>query len=171
MMKSTNKIKKPKVKLITSMMKNKTQRCSWSSIVVTLRKLKWMLFLLSLRHQLHLKMLLFLSDNASDIHKALEKFGKFKWLGCAGHHTNLIAQVDFKNVVTAARLVRKCKKIVEHIKHSTNSTNLLIEYENILKLPLLKVLQENNTRWWSILILVDSFILIIEAVLAVLAKK
>ena len=42
------------------------------------------------------KNLTFLSDNASDIHKALEKLGKYQWLGCAGHHTNLIAQVGFK---------------------------------------------------------------------------
>ena len=57
--------------------------------------------------------------------------GNYNWLGCAGHHTNLIAQAGFKNVAAAARLVRKCKKIVEHIKHSSRATYLLIEYENI----------------------------------------
>ena len=106
-----------------------------------------------------------------DIYKDLEKLSMYQWLGCAGHHTNLIAQAGFKNVVTAARLVKKCKKIVEHIKHSTNSTNLLIEYEKILELPLLKVLQENNTRWWSILIMLERLIKIVDAVNGVLAMQ
>ena len=49
--------------------------------------------------------MIFLSDNASDIHKALEKLGKYQWLGCAGHHTNLIAQAGFKNIQSAAKIV------------------------------------------------------------------
>ena len=52
----------------------------------------------------------FLSDNACDIHKALEKLGKFQWLGCAGHHTNLIAQAGFKNVVAAEKLLKNARK-------------------------------------------------------------
>ena len=63
--------------------------------------------------------LTFTSDNASDISKALKTLGKYRWFGCAGHHLNLIAQAGFKQVQSAASLVKKCKKIVEHIKSST----------------------------------------------------
>ena len=62
--------------------------------------------------------LTFTSDNASDISKAIMKIGQFVWFGCAGHHLNLIAQAGFKQVHAAAALVKKCKRIVEHIKSS-----------------------------------------------------
>ena len=109
--------------------------------------------------------------NASDIHKALETLGKYEWVGCAGYHTNLIAQAGFKNVQSATRIVRKCKKIVEHIKHSTNSTNMLITYQKQLELPLLKVLQENSKRWWAILIMLEKLLDIAYHVNAVLAYQ
>ena len=52
----------------------------------------------------------FTTDNASDITKAIKKIGKYSWFGCAGHHLNLIAQAGFKQVQSAASLVKKCKK-------------------------------------------------------------
>ena len=97
------------------------------------------------------------SDNASDITKAI-RIGQFIWFGCAGHHLNLIAQAGFKQVMPAASLVKKCKKIVEHIKSSTPSSYLLVSLQEELELPLLRVLQENNTRWWSILLMMQSIL-------------
>ena len=44
---------------------------------------------------------------------------------------------------------------MEHIKSSGPAAYLLIEYQKEFELPVLKVLQENNTRWWSILIMMD----------------
>ena len=75
--------------------------------------------------------------------------------GCADLHLNLIAQAGFKQVAPAATLVKKCKQIVEHIRSSGPATYLLIRYQQELELPLHKVLQENNTRWWSILIMMN----------------
>ena len=40
------------------------------------------------------KDLTFISDNASDIIKALK--GRYQWLGCAAHHTNLVNKEGFK---------------------------------------------------------------------------
>ena len=54
--------------------------------------------------------LTFTSDNAGDISKALKKLGKYRWFGCAGHHLNLIAQAGFKQVQSAASLVKKNAK-------------------------------------------------------------
>ena len=95
------------------------------------------------------------SDNASDITKAI-RCGQFIWFGCAGHHLNLIAQAGFKQVLPAASLVKKCKKIVEHIKSSTPSSYMLLSLQEELELPEHRVLQENNTRWWSILMMMQS---------------
>ena len=88
----------------------------------------------------------FTTVNGSDITKAIKKIGKYSWFGCAGHHLNLIAQAGFKQVSTAASLVKKCKQIVEHIRSSLLASYLLISYQQELELPLHKVLQENNTR-------------------------
>ena len=38
----------------------------------------------------------FITDNASDIGKAIKTIGGFPWFGCAGHHLNLVAQAGFK---------------------------------------------------------------------------
>ena len=76
----------------------------------------------------------FTSDNAGDISKALKTLGKYKWFGCAGHHLNLIAQAGFKECQSAAALVNKCQKIVEHIKLSTPAHYLLIKYQEVLEL-------------------------------------
>ena len=97
----------------------------------------------------------FVSDNASDITKALSRIGGYQRFGCAGHHLNLVGQAGFKQVQAAASLVKRCKQIVEHIKSSGPANYLLIEYQKDFEMPLLKVLQQNNTRWWSILIMME----------------
>ena len=77
----------------------------------------------------------------------------------------------FKQVPSAASLVKKCKQIVEHIRSSGPATYLLIKYQQELELPLLKVLQENNTRWWTILIMMKRIMENIDAITLTLAKK
>ena len=90
--------------------------------------------------------LTFVSDNASDINKALSGIGGYERFGCAAHHLNLVGQAGFKQVKAAANLVKRCKRVVEHIRSSTPASYLLIEYQKEFEMPLLKVLQENNTR-------------------------
>ena len=51
--------------------------------------------------------LTFVSDNAADISKALRVKGQFNWVGCAGHHTNLVVKEAFKKVSPAAQLLKK----------------------------------------------------------------
>ena len=53
----------------------------------------------------HSHKLMFTSDNAADISKALK--GKYQWLGCAAHHINLIIKEGFKKNETAALLLKK----------------------------------------------------------------
>ena len=60
----------------------------------------------------------FVSDNAGDIKKALSVNGHFNWVGCAGHHLNLVVKEAFKKVRPAAELRRKCKLVVQTINHS-----------------------------------------------------
>ena len=74
-----------------------------------------------------------------------------------------------KQVEPAAKLVKKCKRVVEHIKSSGPAAYLLIEYQKEFELPLLKVLQENNTRWWSILIMMERILLNFHPITVTLA--
>ena len=113
----------------------------------------------------------FTSDNASAISNAIKKLGRYVWFGCAGHHLNLIAQAGFKQVPGAALLVKKCKKIVEHIRSSVPASYMLVKYQEELELPLHRVMQENNTRWWSILLMMQSLMDNINAITLVLAHN
>ena len=45
---------------------------------------------------------------------------------------------------------------MEHIKSSTPSSYMLLSLQEELELPEHRVLQENNTRWWSILMMMQS---------------
>ena len=117
------------------------------------------------------KQLHFVSDNASDITKALSRIGGYQHFGCAGHHLNLVAQAGFKLVQAAANLVKRCKKVVEHIKSSGPATYLLVQYQKELEMPLLKVLQQNNTRWWSILLMLDRMLANWDSVTLTLADN
>merc|ERR1712002_471593 len=49
----------------------------------------------------------FVSDNAGDIKRALSVTGNFNWLGCAGHHLNLVVKEAFKKNRAAAELLKK----------------------------------------------------------------
>ena len=113
----------------------------------------------------------FTTDNASDFSKAISDIGGYQRFGCAGHHLNLVAQAGFKQVQAAATLVKRCKQVVEHIKSSGPATYLLIEYQKEFEMPLLKVLQQNNTRWWSILIMMERILLNFTQITLTLAEN
>ena len=98
------------------------------------------------------------TDNASDITRACKVLGNFNWFGCAGHHMNLVCQAAFKKVQAAAYLVKKAKRVVEHIRHSIPATYMLQEFQDFLELPLTKLVQENATRWWSITMMFETLV-------------
>ena len=100
----------------------------------------------------------FVSDNASDISKALRQEGGFVWFGCAGHHMNLIVRNGFKKNQTAARLLTKCKNIVKAVNHSQPILYDVRKYQEELDIPISAIMQEMTTRWWSILHMLTSIL-------------
>ena len=100
------------------------------------------------------KKLFFTSDNASDIKKALKD--NYHWLGCAAHHINLVIKAGFKNVKSAAMLLKHCKAIVKAVNHSNPIIYDVRKYQEELDLPPSKLMQEVTTRWWSILAMLES---------------
>ena len=79
-------------------------------------------------------------------------------MGCAAHHVNLIVKEAFKKNLTAAHLLKKCKKIVSSINYSNNILYTVRKYQEEMDLPPKKLLQEVTTRWWSILHMLESIV-------------
>ena len=98
----------------------------------------------------------FVTDNAADIKKAVST--TYQWLGCAAHHVNLIVKEAFRKKLTAAHLLKKCKKIVSSINNSNNILYNVRKYQEEMDLPPKKLLQEVTTRWWSILHMLESIV-------------
>ena len=92
------------------------------------------------------KTVVFTSDNAADITKALRDEGNYIWIGCAAHHINLIIKEGFKKVAAAAQLLKNCKAIVLAVNHSQP---LLYDIRNYKKLGLSQqaLMQKIITRW------------------------
>ena len=113
----------------------------------------------------------FINDNASDISKALRVHGKYQWFGCAGHHLNLVVKEGFKKVQVAAKLLKKCKLIVQAVNHSTPILYNVRKYQDELDIPICAIMQEMATRWWSILVMLQSIIKSIEPIIIALANS
>ena len=92
-----------------------------------------------------------MSDNASDIAKALRGLGEYPWIGCAAHTINLVVQAGLKEPVLA-KLVGRLKEIVTFVKKSNNASNQLRKFHRDHDLPDLAVIQEVETRWNSAMI-------------------
>ena len=116
------------------------------------------------------KSLTMVSDNASDIAKALRDLGGFEWLGCAGHHLNLVVKEGFKKHLPAAKLLKKCKSIIQLAHKSLPLMYDIKKYQQELDLPIHMLLQELTTRWWSILGILDSLIKNRDPVFLALSK-
>ena len=59
------------------------------------------------------KSVTYVSDNTSDVRRALRDLGGFEWFGCAGHLMNLVVKEGFKKHLPAALLLKKCKSIIQ----------------------------------------------------------
>ena len=114
--------------------------------------------------------LTFVSDNAADISKALRVKGQFNWVGCAGHHTNLVVREAFKKVSPAAQLLKKCKVVVSTINHSTPILYNVRELQLEFGVPMSAILQEMIVRWWSILDMLQSIVKNYQPIILALHK-
>ena len=108
------------------------------------------------------------TDNESSFVRAMSRLGGFRWLGCAAHHLNLVCQIAFKRVPAAAALVKNCKKIVELVHKSSPANYKLVENQGALGMAKKKLVQENVTRWWSILTMFETIVENLQPILGVL---
>ena len=103
-----------------------------------------------------------INDTASDI-----DLGGFQWFGCAGHHLNLVINEGFIKCQDAARLLKKCKRLLELSHKTLPGWPVLYDitkYQEELHLPKDALLQEVTIRWWSVIAILTNLINNIEPV-------
>ena len=103
------------------------------------------------------KKLVFVSDNASDITKAVADLGGWPWLGCMGHNINLVIQHALKEP-NVKELMDHLKKIAKFIRKSRKAKDFLKRCQAFHDMPILNVIQECCTRWNSALDMVKIII-------------
>lgn len=100
------------------------------------------------------KILIIISDNASNIKKAIRDDLKLKHLGCFAHNLNLICQNAIKPV---AVIIDKVKSIVGFFKRSTTATAKFSEQQKHLQKDPKRLIQEVSTRWNSTYYMLERF--------------
>ncbi|XP_049877872.1 zinc finger BED domain-containing protein 4-like [Pectinophora gossypiella] len=118
------------------------------------------------------KVLIVVTDNASNMRSAVEKMG-WKHFGCYAHTLNLIVKnctVEDTADEEVRRLINKVKNIVSHYKKSVKATEKLVSYQkqNGISAPK-KVLQDVATRWNSTLKMLERFVELEDAIKATMA--
>ena len=116
---------------------------------------------------------MFVSDNASDITKALSDLGGFPWIVCMAHTINLIVQAGLKEP-TVTRLISHLKGIVTFCRQSTNAANQLKKYNRDNDLQNYRLIQEVEHRWNSALDMIERLIKIrngLNSIMADLQKR
>lgn len=112
------------------------------------------------------KILIVVSDNASNIKCAITEELKLKHFGCFAHTINLIVHDALVNVET---LLRNVKSIVSHFKRSTAANQSLRTYQENSGATPRKVIQDVPTRWNSTFYMIKRFVELEVALRATIA--
>ena len=108
------------------------------------------------------KNLVFVSDNASDISKALRRLGKYPWLGCMAHNIHLIVQAGFQNLRTED-LVKVVKGGTTYLRKSSRAAYMFHDFNKAEGFPDLQPIKDVQHRWNSVLFMLDRFLKIEKA--------
>jgi len=102
------------------------------------------------KHKTTTNKLAVVSENASNIQSAVGRLPTICTpLNCFDHPLQLVINHAVKSCTVLQEATLKAKSITTHFKHSSQKTKALLELEDQLKLPKLKLKQECLTRWNS----------------------
>lgn len=108
-----------------------------------------------LEWELENKILMIVSDNASNIKKAIVDLLKQKHYGCFAHTINLIVHDALHHI---AAIAEKVKTIVTFFKRSTSATAKFFKQQEHLNIAPKKLIQDVATRWNSTFYMFERFL-------------
>lgn len=121
------------------------------------------------------KVLITLTDNASNVTSAVEKVLLWKHYGCFAHKLNLVVQSALtlngnENTIVNG-LIKKVKNIVAHFKRSSQATEKFLKMQLQMgsKSPL-RLIQDVVTRWNSTFHMLERCVLLQEALRSTIAN-
>jgi hypothetical protein len=92
------------------------------------------------------KIITVVSDNGSNIKNAINEHLLKHHHPCMAHTLNLSIIEAINGNSDINQILKKCRTIVGHFKHSSNATEKLKDFQLQMNLPLLKVKQDVATR-------------------------
>jgi len=112
----------------------------------------------------------FVADNASNIQAAINKLPQLMSLSCFDHTLQLAVNDAVKHCTALDETVKKAKSITTYFKHSSINTKKLVDFENQMGLPVLKLKQECPTRWNSRYDMLERLVTLKDPVSAIAAS-
>ncbi|XP_051793095.1 zinc finger BED domain-containing protein 4-like [Acanthochromis polyacanthus] len=94
------------------------------------------------------------TDSGANMVSAVRKTC-LKHLQCFAHTLNLIVKDSIKADTSLESILEKCGAIVRFFHHSTKATDKLKEVQNQLQLPQHRLMQAVDTRWNSVLYMLE----------------
>ncbi|XP_030751374.1 zinc finger BED domain-containing protein 1-like [Sitophilus oryzae] len=100
------------------------------------------------------KIVTVVSDNGANIKNAIRQMNVHHH-PCIAHTLNLTVNESLDNIPLLNTVIKKCRSLVGHFKHSVAASQILKEMQIQMNLPILKVKQDVRTRWNSCLIMME----------------
>lgn len=116
------------------------------------------------------KIVTVVSDSGSNIKNAINEHLKKYHHPCVAHTLNLSVNEAINKNSEFLQVLKTCRAIVGHFKHSSFATDKLQEFQKQMGLPELKVKQDVNTRWNSSLIMIERLIKIKDPLSAAISS-
>lgn len=109
------------------------------------------------------KVVTFVSDNGSNIKCAINQYIQKHHHPCVAHTLNVCVTDSIKENETFNLILKKCRTLVTHFKHSVLASEKLTNTQKQMGFSVLKVKQDVSTRWNSSLIMLERLLEIKDA--------